>query len=56
MELKWFLVLATDGLPTDFRGMCDQRAKREFVNALRSSEGLPVWITMRLCTDEDEVD
>ena len=52
---KVVIVLATDGLPTDFRGMSDMNAKREFVEALRSLEGLPVWIVIRLCTDEDDV-
>lgn len=52
---KVVVVLATDGLPTDYRGMCDQRTKREFVETLRSLEGLPVWVVIRLCTDEDDV-
>jgi hypothetical protein len=49
---KVVVVLAIDGLPTDFRGMCDQR---KFVNTLRSLDGLPVWVVIRLFTDEDEV-
>jgi hypothetical protein len=49
------IILATDGLPTDFRGMADERSKREFVESLRSLEGLPVWVVIRLCTDEDDV-
>jgi hypothetical protein len=52
---KVVVVLATDGLPTDVGGVCDTRTKRDFVQALRSFEGLPVWIVIRLCTDEDEV-
>jgi hypothetical protein len=38
---KVVVVLATDGLPTDYRGLSDQRSKQEFVEALRSLEGLP---------------
>lgn len=46
------VVLATDGLPTDERGHVE---KTEFVNCLRNLEGLPVWMVIRLCTDEDDV-
>jgi hypothetical protein len=52
---KVVVVLATDGLPTDSHGQCDITTKREFTQALRSLEGLPVWIVVRLCTDEDDV-
>jgi|EP00521_Asterionellopsis_glacialis_P015048 Mg-chelatase subunit ChlD len=52
---KVAIVLATDGLPTDYRGICSEAQKRDFVTALRSLEGLPVWVVIRLCTDEDEV-
>eukprot|EP00977_Amphora_coffeiformis_P009970 scaffold2330_cov153-Amphora_coffeaeformis.AAC.2 len=49
---KVVLVLATDGLPTDERGISDRATQQQFVSALRSLEGLPVWIVVRLCTDE----
>ena len=52
---KVVLVLATDGLPTDQRGISDRLVQRQFVDALRMLEGLPVWIVVRLCTDEEEV-
>lgn len=52
---KVAIVLATDGLPTDSQGNCNSMVKQEFVNALRSLEGLPVWIVVRLFTDEDDV-
>jgi hypothetical protein len=52
---KVAVVLATDGLPTDSHGRCDAATKREFTEALRSLEGLPVWVVIRICTDEDEV-
>lgn len=52
---KVAIVLATDGLPTDSQGRCDAATKREFRESLRSLEGLPVWIVVRLCTDEDDV-
>jgi len=52
---KAVIVLATDGLPTDERGMAGKEASNDFVHALRSLEGLPVWIVIRLCTDEDDV-
>jgi hypothetical protein len=52
---KVAIVLATDGVPTDDQGCSNDAVKREFVRALRALEGLPVWVVVRLCTDEDEV-
>jgi hypothetical protein len=52
---KVVIVLATDGLPTDPQGYSNDRVKQEFVEALRSLEGLPVWVVVRLCTDEESV-
>lgn len=49
------LVLATDGLPSDEEGYGGEQVDAEFVQALRSLEGLPVWVVIRLCTDEDKV-
>eukprot|EP00538_Stauroneis_constricta_P008938 CAMPEP_0119545810 /NCGR_PEP_ID=MMETSP1352-20130426/457_1 /TAXON_ID=265584 /ORGANISM="Stauroneis constricta, Strain CCMP1120" /LENGTH=389 /DNA_ID=CAMNT_0007590413 /DNA_START=120 /DNA_END=1289 /DNA_ORIENTATION=- len=51
---KVAIVLATDGLPSDDRGSSSQGAKQEFETALKSLEGLPVWIVIRLCTDEED--
>jgi len=52
---KVALILATDGLPTDEHGCGGQEITNAFVRALRSLEGLPIWIVIRLCTDEDAV-
>jgi len=52
---KVALVLATDGLPTDEHGCGGQEITNGFVRALRSLEGLPIWIVIRLCTNEDAV-
>lgn len=52
---KVVLVLATDGLPTDIRGVTDHSVNRQFTEALRSLEGLPIWVVVRLCTDDDDV-
>jgi len=52
------IVIATDGLPTDGSGQSGHSGegqKREFVQALRQLEGLPVWVVIRLCTDEEDV-
>ena len=49
------VILATDGLPTDAQGCGGERVTSEFVRALRSLEGLPVWTVVRLCTDDPEV-
>merc|ERR1712224_639527 len=55
MGLKAAVILATDGLPTDRYGQSSQFQQSEFKQALRSLEGLPVWVVIRLCTDDDEV-
>jgi len=52
---KVAIVLATDGLPTDAQGYHSAHVKQQFVDALRQLEALPVWIVVRLCTDEDAV-
>eukprot|EP00934_Nitzschia_sp_Nitz4_P005937 Nitzschia sp. Nitz4//scaffold14_size191712//130833//131996//NITZ4_001739-RA/size191712-snap-gene-0.138-mRNA-1//1//CDS//3329536975//5927//frame0 len=49
------VVLATDGLPSDVEGYGGKEITDEFVQALRGLEGLPIWVVIRLCTDEDQV-
>ena len=49
------IILATDGLPTDDRGYGGPAIQQQFVEALRGLEALPVWVVIRLCTDEEEV-
>lgn len=49
------VILATDGLPTDAEGYGGDEITREFISSLRALEGLPVWLVIRLCTDEDNV-
>ena len=49
------IVVATDGLPTDECGYGGEVHQKEFVEALRLLEGLPVWVVIRLCTDEERV-
>lgn len=49
------IILATDGLPTDERGIGGEMQKRLFIEAMRSLEGLPVWIVIRLCTEDNTV-
>jgi hypothetical protein len=50
---KVVLVLATDGLPTDAEGWTNDAVRN--VQAMKNLKGLPVWIVVRLCTDEDAV-
>jgi hypothetical protein len=52
---KVCIVLATDGLPSDNQGYMTEAAKSAFVNGLRAFVGLPIWVVIRLCTDEDDV-
>eukprot|EP00569_Conticribra_weissflogii_P015070 CAMPEP_0171401232 /NCGR_PEP_ID=MMETSP0880-20121228/7775_1 /TAXON_ID=67004 /ORGANISM="Thalassiosira weissflogii, Strain CCMP1336" /LENGTH=407 /DNA_ID=CAMNT_0011915693 /DNA_START=4 /DNA_END=1227 /DNA_ORIENTATION=- len=52
---KVVVILATDGLPTDDRGYGGPVIQNQFLQALRGLEGLPVWVVIRLCTDEQEV-
>ena len=50
-----WLALATDGLPTDDYGGSGEVHRQRFVEALRNLEGLPVWVVIRLCTDDEDV-
>jgi len=52
---KVAIILATDGLPTDNHGNHNEYVKKLFVDSLRRLEGLPVWLVIRLCTDEEDV-
>ena len=47
--------LDTDGLPTDSQGVSDEYNKQIFIQSLRRLEGLPVWLVIRLCTDDKQV-
>ncbi len=49
------MILATDGLPTDDQGYGGDDITKAFIQALRSLEGLPIWLVIRLCTDEENV-
>lgn len=49
------IVLATDGLPSDDYGVSGDQSRNEFINAMRTLEGLPVWIVVRLCTNDEDV-
>lgn len=52
---KVCVVLATDGLPTDEEGYGGPSITNEFMAALHSLEGLPIWLVIKLCTDEPQV-
>lgn len=49
------VILATDGLPSNNLGVSGESELKEFTDAVRLLEGLPIWIVVRLCTDNDEV-
>lgn len=52
---KAVVVIATDGLPSDDQGNVTEQVKSEFVDALKQLQRLPVWVVIRLCTDDDAV-
>jgi len=52
---KVAIIIATDGLPTDERGYGGPNHNQEFVDALRMLEGLPVWVVVRLCTNDENI-
>lgn len=49
------IVLATDGLPSDYNGFSGAKERNEFIESLKSLEGLPIWIVIRLCTGEESI-
>jgi len=49
------LVIATDTFPTDDLGMFSVEFQQEFISNLRLLEGLPVWLVVRLCTNDATV-
>lgn len=52
---KVAIIIATDGLPSNDQGISDEYEKQNFINSLKSLEGLPVWLVIRLCTSDDSV-
>ena len=49
------IVIATDGIPTDEAGDSNREALEAFKDTLKSLSALPVWIVIRLCTDDKDV-
>ena len=52
---KVVIVLATDGLPSNQQGDDNTFVRQAFTNTLKSLQALPVWIVVRLCTDDRQV-
>jgi hypothetical protein len=52
---KVVVVIATDGLPSDESSYSTPGIQKEFVETLRSLERYPVWVVIRLFTDEDDI-
>lgn len=48
------IILATQGLPTDANGVSSPQVLQEFILTLRSFESLPIWVVLRLCTDDEK--
>jgi len=53
--LKAVLILATDGLPTSREGISSAEESQEFIFALQQLQALPIWLVVRLFTDDEEV-
>lgn len=49
------VIIATDGLPTDWNGDEGAAENANFNFALRQLEDLPIWILIRLCTNDENV-
>lgn len=49
------VILATDGIPSNTYGESPPEVLAAFTEALRSLQELPVWVVVRLCTNEPEV-
>lgn len=52
---KVTIILATDGLPSDDYGRSSNAEQIKFRDALNTLEGLPIWVVIRLCTDNNDV-
>ena len=49
------VILCTDGLPTDEQGHEGSDIQMAFVHALKQLQELPIWLVIRLCTNEPSV-
>mmetsp|Transcript_22206 Transcript_22206/g.32783 ORF Transcript_22206/g.32783 Transcript_22206/m.32783 type:complete len:383 (+) Transcript_22206:81-1229(+) len=49
------IIIATDGLPTNAMAVGGKEVQKRFIDTLRKLEGLPVWVVIRLCTDDEKV-
>lgn len=49
---KAVVVIATDAIPSDQYGDTSEEAKEKFFIALKKLQLLPVWIVIRLCTND----
>ncbi|KAL7557848.1 hypothetical protein ACA910_019890 [Epithemia clementina (nom. ined.)] len=49
------VILATDGIPTNKFGESTEEEQQQFVMNMRALQALPVWVVIRLCTDDREV-
>lgn len=52
---KAVVIFATDGLPSDMFGSTSRAIRDDFVAALKRLCTLPVWLVIRLCTNEKVV-
>ena len=48
------IVLTTQGLPTNEKGESSPQIVEEFVQTLRRLETYPVWLVLRLCSDDEK--
>jgi len=49
------VVVATQGIPTNEKGESNSQVVQQFIQILKSFENLPVYVMIRLCTDDERV-
>jgi len=49
------IVLATDGIPTDAGGRGGAKQTERFIEKLKEMNRLPIWMVIRLCSDDRKV-
>jgi len=49
------IVIATQGLPTDEKGMSTPESRQQFISTVKAFKGYPVCLLFRICSDDEHV-